>query len=45
MYIRSDWHRTDDVKLEAWTAAQIEIVGQCCCRDRACRKEQGADGK
>src|SRR5262249_53024184 len=44
-YIRSGWHRTDDVKLEAWTAAQIEIVGQCCCRDRACRKEQGADGK
>src|SRR5262245_26120716 len=27
-------HRADDVEAEAGSATQIEIVGECCCRDR-----------
>src|SRR5262245_24351400 len=38
-------HRTDDVVADARSAAQIEIVGECCCRDRARGKQHGGGGK
>src|SRR5215813_3788469 len=31
-------HRTDDVVTDARPTAQIEIIGNCCCRDCARRK-------
>src|SRR5262245_61590493 len=38
-------HRADNVEAKARSTAQVEIVGECCCRNRACGQQQDADGK